>query len=107
MHEVDQKLIGFITSSVNEKVKKSYSTKQIKQIIENIVETRVKAYFVEMAHENLNNMLKNQIKNEIMKLISNKTIIKHINKKCKEYILSDDFNHCIRTMFQDYDEEYF
>lgn len=106
MHCVDDRIMQQVYVEVDKATKNLYDDKQLAQIIENIVETRIQQHIINRVHQLLLANIDERIKNELNAVIDEmdiKTVIRHA---VITYYYSDEFKSRLErlTKYCDYND---
>lgn len=106
MNCIDEHVMKQLYVDIDKATKNLYSNEQIQQIIENLVENRVKQHLISMAHELLFNDFGDRVRIILKAVINELDLQAVVRHKAITYFHSSDFEERLKSILEYSDVHY-
>lgn len=100
MHCIDQYVIKQIHLEVDKASKFMFDEKQMAQVVENLVASRVQRHIMDAAHQMLNDKITIIIDDELNRVIRDEDVSGQVYYEAKRYLRSSEFTSRIRSLVE-------
>jgi hypothetical protein len=100
MHCIDPYVIKQIHLEVDKASKFMFDEKQMAQVVENLVASRVQRHIIDTAHQMLNDKITIIIDDELNRVIRDEDVSGQVHYEAKRYLRSSEFVERIRSLVE-------